>query len=112
MYSPADGCQDGPDRKAHGDLPMLEYDFLSCHSFQFSSLFLSRVFHQFIIPHRHPLLLSFSHNLTIGGTFNNLDFTNKSTAFSLLMVLLYGFLYIYIFYFKYFYIFFVVFSLF
>jgi hypothetical protein len=26
MYSPADNCQDGPDRKAHGDLPMLAYD--------------------------------------------------------------------------------------
>jgi hypothetical protein len=25
MFSPADGCSDGPDRKAHGDLPMLEW---------------------------------------------------------------------------------------
>jgi len=25
MYSPADNCQDGPDRKAHGDLPMLAW---------------------------------------------------------------------------------------
>lgn len=27
MYSPADNCAEGPDRKAHGDLPMLEYVF-------------------------------------------------------------------------------------
>jgi hypothetical protein len=25
MYSPADGCSDGPDRQAHGDLPFLEW---------------------------------------------------------------------------------------
>jgi len=25
MYSPADNCQDGPDRKAHGDLPLLQW---------------------------------------------------------------------------------------
>jgi len=25
MFSPADGCADGPDRKAHGDLPLLQW---------------------------------------------------------------------------------------
>jgi len=38
MYSPQDGCSDGPDRQSHGDLPLLEWytkqvgDYRNAHS--------------------------------------------------------------------------------